>query len=67
MDEADQAQALEELMREHALQNHKNQIERSRLSPVGYCRYCTEPFDKGDTRVFCDHECKGEYAIFGPA
>jgi hypothetical protein len=52
----DQAAELEQLERDHAIQNHLNKREVA-LQPRGRCYNCDEPIDG----VFCDVDCRDDY------
>jgi hypothetical protein len=31
------------------------------LNPIGACRWCKEPFNKGSLTLFCDTDCRDDY------
>ena len=60
MNEADVAEASEALILEQRVKAIKNRDKPKLVRSRGSCFYCEEPFAQGDTRVFCDADCRDD-------
>ena len=57
-DEVDIAQAQNEKAMEAILQYRK---PIAKIHPIGECHFCSEPFEDGSLKLFCDSNCAKAY------
>jgi 5-methylcytosine-specific restriction endonuclease McrA len=60
-DEVDQITAREDQILAARIKAVRTGAKRRELAPRGKCLYCEEPFPTGDSRLFCDEDCRDDH------
>lgn len=62
-DQLDIASALEQKAADVAINAAREAAKKPEAEAVGHCLFCAEEFPEGDTRRWCDADCRNDWEL----